>query len=65
MRADPNPSAWERWLTFNGVGLLGMGLQLTLMAAMIRMGLHYLAATGLAVEATVLHNFIWHQRWTW
>ena len=65
MRADPNPSAWERWLTFNGVGLLGMGLQLTLMAAMIRMGVHYLPATALAVEATVLHNFVWHQRWTW
>jgi putative flippase GtrA len=65
MRADPNPSAWERWLTFNGVGLLGMGLQLTLMALMIRMGVHYLPATALAVEATVLHNFVWHQRWTW
>ena len=42
-----------------------MGLQLTLMAAMIRMGVHYLPATALAVEATVLHNFVWHQRWTW
>ena len=65
MRADPNPSAWERWLTFNGVGLLGMGLQLSLMALAMRMGVHYLLATVLAVEATVLHNFVWHQRWTW
>ena len=65
MRADPNPSAWERWLTFNGVGLLGMGLQLGLMALVMRMGVHYLLATVLAVEATVLHNFVWHQRWTW
>ena len=27
--------------------------------------MHYLLATALAVEATVLHNFVWHQRWTW
>jgi len=65
MRADPNPTAWERWLTFNGVGLLGMGLQLTLMTLMLRTGVHYLLATALAVEAAVLHNFLWHQRWTW
>jgi putative flippase GtrA len=26
---------------------------------------HYLIATGLAVEASVLFNFIWHRRWTW
>src|SRR6185369_9145207 len=23
------------------------------------------AATALGVEAAVLHNFIWHRRWTW
>lgn len=31
----------------------------------MRFGLHYLAATALAVEAAVLHNFVWHERWTW
>jgi dolichol-phosphate mannosyltransferase len=25
----------------------------------------YLAATLVGVEAAVLHNFLWHQRWTW
>ncbi len=29
------------------------------------LGLNYLLATGLAVEAAVLHNFIWHERFTW
>jgi len=29
------------------------------------MGLHYLYATAIAVEAAILHNFCWHQRWTW
>src|SRR5262249_29884082 len=28
-------------------------------------GMHYLPATALAVEASVLNNFIWHRRWTW
>lgn len=33
----------------------------------LRSGLHlnYLIATALAVEATVLHNFLWHERYTW
>src|SRR3954453_6468435 len=25
----------------------------------------YPVATALAVEAAVLHNFVWHERWTW
>ena len=25
----------------------------------------YMAATGIAVEAALLHNFIWHERFTW
>ena len=29
------------------------------------LGLNYLLATALAVEATVLHNFFWHERFTW
>ena len=27
--------------------------------------LGYLLATTLAVEAAVLHNFLWHERYTW
>jgi putative flippase GtrA len=29
------------------------------------LGMNYLVATALAVEAAVLHNFFWHQRFTW
>ncbi len=55
-----------RWLTFNGVGLLGLAVQLAVVAALTRLAdVHYLAATAVAVEATLLHNFAWHQRWTW
>lgn len=29
------------------------------------LGLHYMLATALAVEAAVLQNFFWHLKWTW
>ena len=29
------------------------------------LGLNYLIATALAVEAAVMHNFVWHERFTW
>src|SRR5262249_16260369 len=29
------------------------------------LGMNYLMATGLAVEAAVVHNFLWHERFTW
>jgi putative flippase GtrA len=45
---------------------MGILVQLSTLAAFtVGMGMHYLLATGLAVEAAVLHNFIWHERWTW
>jgi len=50
---------------FNLVGLLGFAVQLALLTLLVRLGVHYLAATALAVEAAVLHNFVWHERWTW
>lgn len=28
-------------------------------------GIPYLAATAIAVELTVVHNFLWHERFTW
>jgi putative flippase GtrA len=56
----------RRWLAFNGVGVLGVGVQLGLLTLFVHGGeLHYLLATAIAVEITVLHNFIWHQHWTW
>jgi putative flippase GtrA len=55
-----------RWATFNLVGLVGLAVQLTVVAVLVRVAhVHYLLATGIAVELAVLHNFAWHQRWTW
>ncbi len=55
-----------RWLKFNAVGGIGIAVQLA-MLTILKSGLHanYLAATALAVEAAVIHNFIWHERFTW
>jgi putative flippase GtrA len=55
-----------RWIRFNFVGLLGVGVQLAALAALKSgLGLGYLTATALAVETAVLHNFVWHERFTW
>jgi putative flippase GtrA len=59
-------TAGRRAGRFALVGLLGFGLQLALLRLLVDYGhLHYLVATGLAVEGTILHNFIWHSKWTW
>lgn len=55
----------RRWFVFNAVGVAGFAVQLGALAVLLHAGLHYLAATALAVEAAVLHNFAWHERWTW
>jgi putative flippase GtrA len=48
------------------VGLGGFVVQAALLEALTRLTtLDYRAATVLAVEAAVLHNFLWHDRWTW
>ena len=62
-----NPPLWlRRWLRFNAVGAIGIVVQLAALAILKgRMQMEYLPATALAVEIAVLHNFIWHERWTW
>jgi putative flippase GtrA len=55
-----------RWLKFNFVGALGIVVQLLILALLVTgLRLHYLVATGVAVEIAVLHNFYWHERYTW
>ena len=58
--------AFRRWLKFNVVGGIGIGVQLAALA-IFRSLLHldYLLATVLAVETAVLHNFLCHERFTW
>lgn len=56
----------KRWLKFNFVGGIGIGVQFA--ALFVLKGLFhmdYLAATAIAVEAAVVHNFVWHEQFTW
>lgn len=57
---------WIRWWKFNAVGGVGIVVQLGALT-LLKSGLHlnYLVATALAVEAAVIHNFFWHERYTW
>jgi putative flippase GtrA len=55
-----------RWWRFNFVGGIGIVVQFgALFFLKSVLHLHYLAATALAVEIAVLHNFLWHERFTW
>ncbi len=66
----PVSSRWRgvllRWVRFNSVGIAGFVVQLATLWILSRgLGIHYLLATPLAVEIAVLHNFVWHEKWTW
>jgi len=66
IQAPKEPSQLRRWFAFYSVGALGFTVQLATLATLKSLlGLDYLVATGLAVEVSVLHNFLWHERWTW
>jgi putative flippase GtrA len=55
-----------RWFKFNAVGGVGIVVQLAALAVLRSwLKLDYLLATGLAVEIAVIHNFLWHERYTW
>jgi len=65
-KSNPHTPLLKRWFVFNIVGLLGIFVQFSTLAMLVSIfRLHYLAATFLAVEVTILHNFHWHERWTW
>lgn len=56
----------ERWLRFNFVGIMGTTIQLCMLTLLKTFTpLHYLVATFLSVETALIHNFIWHEKWTW
>ena len=59
--------AWPpRWVTFAGVGAIGFVVQLAAIAWLTQAWRMPTAlATGVAVEIAVLHNFTWHEGWTW
>jgi putative flippase GtrA len=53
-----------RWLKFNAVGGIGIAVQLAVLWVLTAwLHVNYLVAT--ALEAAVIHNFLWHERFTW
>jgi putative flippase GtrA len=59
-------SLFRRWAAFNLVGAAGMAVQLGALAALVHAAAWPTAlATAAAVELAVIHNFWWHERWTW
>ena len=70
MTVRPSTRSWgrllRRLLKFHMVGAVGIGVQLCFLF-LFKTVLHmnYLLATGLAVEFAVVHNFLWHEHYTW
>ena len=55
-----------RLVRFSLAGLAGFVVQVAALALLVSVtSMHYLVATILAVEAAILVNFVWHDRWTW
>jgi putative flippase GtrA len=53
-------------MMFNSVGAMGIVVQMGVLFLLTTCaGANVSIATALAVETAVLHNFIWHERWTW
>ena len=44
---------------------MGAAVQIAALCIFVKLGMNRLAATALAVETAVLHNYVWHCRWTW
>jgi len=55
----------SRAARFAWVGAGGFVVQVAALHAFAAAGLPYAFATALAVEVAILHNFLWHERWTW
>jgi putative flippase GtrA len=61
-----NKSTLSRWIQFNTVGAMGFAIQLGSLALLLHIiEPHFLWASVLAVEISVVHNFLWHWKWTW
>lgn len=55
-----------RWLKFNVVGFFGTVFQLAALAILNRTWPgNYLLTSSIALELTLLHNFVWHLQYTW
>jgi putative flippase GtrA len=60
------PHNWQlRVFKFSLVGAVGIAVQFTVLCGLVKAHINYLVATALAVESALVHNFVWHQQFTW
>ena len=60
------PSMLVRWCKFNFVGGIGIAVQFAALFFLKGvLNFDYMLATAIAVEAAVVHNFVWHEQFTW
>jgi putative flippase GtrA len=65
-KAGGQTSVLVRWCKFNFVGGIGIGVQFAALFFLRSiLNFNYLLATAIAVEAAVIHNFVWHEQFTW
>ncbi len=55
----------SRSLAFVVVGGFGLTCQLIVLYVLVAAGVPVPGASAAAVTAAILHNFLWHRRWTW
>ena len=59
------PAMLNRSAKFALVGGMGIAVQLATLHWLANSGWSYLFATAIAVEGALLHNFVWHENFTW
>ncbi len=63
--ADESSSTRNRMAKFAFVGAIGIAIQLLVLHWLVTVGCGYLISTAIAVETAILHNFVWHENFTW
>lgn len=59
-------ATFRRISRFYFVGMIGIVVQLLVLTGLKSgLKLNYFLSTPLAVEAAIVHNFLWHERFTW
>ncbi len=64
-RAGPVWAEWEKIVRFGLVGLSGILVNMGLLYALTEVaGLYYLVSAAIAIELSIVSNFVWNDIWT-
>jgi len=55
---------WQRFIKFNLVGLTGVVVNEGLLILLVSHGIYYISASAVAIEVSILSNFILNDLWT-